>query len=150
MTQVLDWQGAADPEPVVRQAATALCQGRLVGFPTETVYGLAASALVPAAVERLRQSKGRPEAKPLTLAIGGALEALDWVPDMSRLGQRLARRCWPGPVTLVFDGGIERGLASRLPEVVRQWIAPAGTLGLRVPDHEAILHVMRRLPGPLV
>jgi protein-tyrosine phosphatase len=150
MTQVLDWQAAADPGAVVQQAVAALGEGRLVAFPTETVYGLAASALVPAAVERLRHSKGRPDAKPLTLAIAGAADALDWVPDMSALGRRLARRCWPGPVTLVFNGGIERGLASRLSEAVRQWLAPAGTLGLRVPDHDAILQVLRQLPGPLV
>jgi protein-tyrosine phosphatase len=150
MTQVLDWRSAPDPRPLVQKAVEALTQGRLVGFPTETVYGLAASALVPAAVERLRQSKGRLEAKPLTLAIGNPANALDWVPGMSPLGRRLARRCWPGPVTLVFADGVERGLLSRLPEAVRPWLCPAGTLGLRVPAHEAILYVLQRLPGPLV
>jgi protein-tyrosine phosphatase len=128
----------------------ALQAGRLVGLPTETVYGLAASALAPEAVERLRQLKGRPDDKPLTLAIGSAGEALDWVPGISPLGRRLARRCWPGPVTLVFADGIDRGLASRLPAPVRPWVTPGGTLGLRVPAHDAILQVVRRLAGPLV
>jgi protein-tyrosine phosphatase len=150
MTQVLDWQSAGGPQAVVRQAVEALSAGRLVAFPTETVYGLAASALVPEAVEGLRQSKGRPEAKPLTLAIGGAVEALDWVPRMSPIGRRLARRCWPGPVTLVFGDGVEEGLASRLPAAVRERVAPGGTLGMRVPAHDAILQVLRRLAGPLV
>jgi protein-tyrosine phosphatase len=150
MTQVLDWQGAADPGAVVHQAAAALREGRLVAFPTETVYGLAASALAPAGVARLRQSKGRPEAKPLTLAIAGPAEALDWVPHMSLLGRRLARRCWPGPVTLVFNDGVANGLASRLPGPVQQWVAPGGALGLRVPDHDAILQVLHQVPGPLV
>jgi protein-tyrosine phosphatase len=150
MTQVLDWQSAADPQTVVRQAVERLNAGQLVAFPTETVYGLAASALVPAAVEKLRYSKGRPEDKPLTLAIGGVAEALDWVPDMSPLGRRLARRCWPGPVTLVFGARVDEGLASRLPEPVRERVAPGGTLGLRVPAHDAILQVLRQMAGPLV
>jgi protein-tyrosine phosphatase len=150
MTQVLDWQRAADRPAVVQQAAQALRGGRLVAFPTETVYGLAASALLPEAVGRLRHSKGRPEDKPLTLAIGGAADTPDWVPGISRLGRRLARRCWPGPVTLVFEDGVGQGLASRLPDEVRRWVAPAGAIGLRVPDHDAILGVLRHLPGPLV
>ncbi len=150
MSQVVDWQTATDPEAVVRQAVASLREGRLVGFPTETVYGVAASALVPAAVARLRESKGRPEGKPLTLAVASPADALDWVPDMSALGRRLARRCWPGPVTLVFQSAAEGGLASQLSEEVRRWVAPTGTLGLRVPAHEAILQVLRQLSAPLV
>jgi tRNA threonylcarbamoyl adenosine modification protein (Sua5/YciO/YrdC/YwlC family) len=150
MPEVLDWQHAANPRAVIDRAVQALVEGQLVALPTETVYGLAACALVPEAVERLQQSKGRPENKPLTLALRGALDALDWVPDMSPLGRRLARRCWPGPVTLVFDDGIDQGLASRLPEAVRQRICPTGTIGLRVPAHEVVAHVLQLLPGPLV
>jgi protein-tyrosine phosphatase len=135
---------------VVRQAVRALGDGRVVAFPTETVYGLAASALAPTGVERLLRGKGRPDGKPLTLAIGSAAAAVDWVPGISALGRRLARRCWPGPVTLVFGTGIEQGLASRLPETVRRQVCPGGTLGLRVPDHSAILQVLGQIPGPLV
>jgi tRNA threonylcarbamoyl adenosine modification protein (Sua5/YciO/YrdC/YwlC family) len=150
MTRVLDWQGATDAREVVRHAVRALIAGRLVAFPTETVYGVAASALVPEAVERLCQGKGRPEGKPLTLAIPSPNEAVDWAPDMSALGRRLARRLWPGPCTLVVDVGTTRGLAGRLPESVRQRVCPTGTLGLRVPAHEAILQALRQLAGPLV
>jgi protein-tyrosine phosphatase len=150
MTDVLDWESAANSRTVVQRACQALARGELVAFPTETVYGLAASALVPAAVERLRHAKGRAEEKPLTLAIRGAAEVGDWVPGLSRLGRRLARRCWPGPVTLVSGAGVPQGLASRLPDAVRQRVCPAGTVGLRVPAHEAIHEVLRLLPGPLV
>src|SRR6516225_700517 len=124
MTEVLEWESAPTSRSVVQRACQALAQGELVAFPTETVYGLAASALLADAVERLRHSKGRPEDKPLTLAIAGAADARDWVPGMSALGLRLARRCWPGPVTLVFDQEIDRGLASRLPESVRRVVCP--------------------------
>lgn len=149
MAQVLDWQQVDDSSEIVRQAAQALADGQLVAFPTETVYGLASSAFLPEAVARLQQSKGRPEKKPLTLAIGSAAEAAEWVPDISPLGRRLARRCWPGPVTLVFGGNSSK-LARRLPEAVRQRICPEGTLGLRVPAHDAVLEVMKAMAAPLV
>ena len=138
MPEVLEWPRAARPHEVVGRAVRALVEGQLVALPTETVYGLAASALVPAAVERLQQSKGRPIEKPLTVALRVPGDALDWVPAMSPLGQRLARRCWPGPVTLVFRESVDQGLASRLPEAVRQRVCPTGTLGLRVPAHAAL------------
>ncbi len=85
----------------------------------------------------------------MTLAIRGAGEALDWVPGMSALGRRLARRCWPGPITLVFDSA-EQGLVSRLHEGVRRHVCPSGTLSLRSPAHRAILGALQVLPGPLV
>jgi protein-tyrosine phosphatase len=150
MTEVLDWQTAARPHTVVRQAVRALARGDLVAFPTETVYGVAAHALVPEAVERLRHGKGRPVEKPLTLALRGSAEAFDWAPEISPLARRLARRCWPGPMTLVLDAGVERGLASRLPRSVRQLVCPGASVGLRVPAHRAILAALQQLPGPLV
>ncbi len=149
MTDVLHWQGAG-ASAVVRRAVRALADGKLVAFPTETVYGLAAHALLPEAVERLRSCKGRPDDKPLALALPSPAAALDWVPDLGPMGRRLSRRCWPGPVTLVSGEGAERGLASRLPESVRQRVCPAGTLGLRVPAHRAIQQVLHELAGPLV
>jgi protein-tyrosine phosphatase len=149
MPEVLDWRNTADPRPLVYRAAQALAEGEVVAFPTDTVYALAASALIPEAVARLCRSKKRDQERPMTLAIRGAGEALDWVPAMSRLGRRLARRCWPGPVTLVFDGA-GGGLVSRLSEPVRRNVCPSGSIGLRTPAHRAILSVLQLLPGPLV
>jgi protein-tyrosine phosphatase len=148
MPQVLDWQNA-DSRDLIHRAVQALAGGRLVALPTETVYGVAASGLLPAAVEKLVGARQLAEAQPLSLAVGGPAEALDWVPDMNFLGRRLARRCWPGPVTLVFDGA-DRGVASRLPETVRRHVCPTGTVGLRAPAHEAVLRILRLLPGPLL
>ncbi len=150
MPEILDWQQAASPRSLVRRAARALTQGGVVGFPTETVYGLAASALQPEAVDRLVHGKGRDASKPLALAIGGPEEASDWLPDLGVVGRRLVRRCWPGPVTLVSGDGIERGLAGRLAEGVRRRVCPSGMVGLRVPAHQAILDVLHQVAGPLV
>jgi tRNA threonylcarbamoyl adenosine modification protein (Sua5/YciO/YrdC/YwlC family) len=86
----------------------------------------------------------------LTLALRHAGQVPDWLPRISKLGRRLSRRSWPGPLTLVFAEGCEGGLAARLPDAVRQRVSPNGSLGLRVPAHAAILETMGRLPGPLV
>src|SRR3990170_1182772 len=133
--ETINLQRADDPRDVVHRAVQELAEGRLVAFPTETVYGVAASALDESAVQRLISVKRRPETKPLTLVVKSAEEALDYVPEMSRLGRRLARRCWPGPVTLVFNNSVERGLVRELPAAVAKLVAPDGSVGLRVPAH---------------
>jgi protein-tyrosine phosphatase len=150
MTEVLRWQGPESAGTAVRRAVQALAEGRLVGFPTETVYGVAASAALPAAAARLERGKARDPGKPWTLALRSAAEALDYLPQLGRRGRRLAGRCWPGPITLVSGDGVEAGAVQRLPEVVRQRICPAGTVGLRVPAHAAVHEVLRLLPGPLL
>jgi protein-tyrosine phosphatase len=144
MPEVLDWRTVPDPRSVIHYAARLLHAGQVVAFPTETTYTLAASALVPGAVERLA---GEP---PLTLAVRGAAEARDWAPAMGTLGQRLARRFWPGPLTLESSEGVAEGLAARLEAAVRQRVCPGGAVRLRAPAHEAILAVLAELPGPLL
>ncbi len=148
--EVLDLREADDPRDVVHRVVERLAHGGLVALPTETVYAIAASALVPAAVERLLQVKNRSPEKPLTLGIKCSDEARDWVPGMSPLGRRMVRRCWPGPVTLVFNESATQGLVRQLPELVRQSVCPTGSLGLRVPAHSAVLDCQRLLPWPLV
>lgn len=147
---VIDIRNAEDSRDVVHRAVQALAEGQLVAIPTETVYGLAASACRPDAVERLLKVKGRPSGQPMALAIKSAEEAPDFVPDMSPLARRLARRCWPGPVTLVVDNGHRDGLISQLPQEVRDVIAPNGSVGLRVPANEMSQAVLRMLTGPIV
>jgi len=147
---VIDVKTAEDLRDVVHRAVQALVEGDLVAFPTETVYGLAASGLNERAVSRLIEAKGRQKGHPLTLAVRSGDDALDYVPAMGVLGRRLARRCWPGPVTLVFDDNHPDSLLAQLPEAVRQAVSPNGTVGLRVPAHGLILDVLRLLAGPLV
>ena len=146
---VIDVRNAEDARDVIHRAVQALAEGRLVAFPTETVYGIGASACLPEAVERLRKLKDRNHHSPFALAIKSAEEAIDFVPDMSPLARRLARRCWPGPVTLVVDSHHRDGLAAQLPAIVREVISPNGTIGLRVPANEILLDVLRMLAGPI-
>ncbi len=146
----LDLRSAEDMRDVVHRAVQALVEGQLVAFPTETVYSLAASALDEPAVNRLIAAKRRPADKPLTLAVKSAEDALDFVPRMSPLALRLARRCWPGPVTLLMQDADDDSLVQQLPGAVQQVILPHGELGLRVPAHTSVLEALRLLAGPLV
>lgn len=146
---IIDLKTTEDPRDVVHQLVQALAEGKLVAFPTETVYGLAACALNADAVDRLVRAKGRLDDEPLTLAVKSAEDALDYVPDMSPLGSRLARRCWPGPLTLVLDDAHPDSVLKRLPAAVQERVIKDGGVGLRVPAHEIVLSAMRLLAGPL-
>ncbi len=146
---VIDLRSTDDWRDVVHRAVQCLAEGGVVGFPTETVYGLAASALDEAAVARLQSLKRRAGAKPLTLAIKSADEARDYAPDLCPLGRRLARRCWPGPITLVVDDSHPESLVRRLPAKVQTAVSPQQVIGLRVPGHQAVLEVLRLSAGPL-
>jgi protein-tyrosine phosphatase len=147
---VIDVRSAEDSRDVVHRAVQALAEGKLVVFPTETVYALAASALNEAAIAQLLAVKRRgDEAKPLTLAVKSADDALDYLPRMNRLALRLARRCWPGPVTLVCPDNHPESVVKQLPGSVQKAVAPEGLVGLRVPGHETFLDVLRMLAGPV-
>lgn len=147
--ELCDPRSAEDEREMLHRAAEALAAGRLVAFPTETVYGIAADARQESAVARLLQVKGRRPGQPLALAIEDLAVARNFCPDIPPVGERLARRCWPGPLTLVMDGTHPDGHLKQLPASVRQAVAPAGLIGLRVPDHRFALEVLRQLAGPL-
>ena len=146
---VIDVRSAEDLRDVVHRAVQALAEGKLVALPTETVYGLAASALHPAAINRLLNVKGRSPGHALTLAVKSSDDAIDFVPNLSPLGRRLARRCWPGPVTLVAENHHPESLLMQLPPPVQQAICPQNCIGLRVPAHQMVLDILRMLAGPI-
>ncbi len=146
----VDHHSSDDERDLVHRAVQALAEGKLVAFPTETVYGIAASALDEAAVQRLVRIKGRAPDKPVALAIRGVDQTLDYCPEISVAGRRLGQRCWPGPLTLVLEADHPDSLLGRLPEGVRRIISPSGLIGFRVPDHRYLQSALRLLPGPLV
>jgi protein-tyrosine phosphatase len=147
MPEALEWQ-RADPRDVLARACGLLRAGQLVAFPTEAGYAVAASALASCATAPLQDVLRCLEVGPLSVAVGEPVEALDWVPTLGTLGRRLARRCWPGPLTLLADAA--GGLASRLPEAARTGVVTAGDIRLRAPAHEILLEVRRLLPGPVL
>ena len=147
---VINLRKADDSRDVVHRAVQTLAEGKLVVFPTETVYGLAASALRKDGVERIFAAKGRSLDAPLTLAVRSIEDALDYAPNLGVRAERLGRRCWPGPVTLVVAHGEDEGLVRQLPAEVRAAVAPNGEVGLRVPAHHSVLDVLQMLAGPIV
>lgn len=147
--QVIDVAQADDLRDVVHRAVQALAEGELIGLPTETVYGIAASATHPDAVARLAAAKQRPDSAPFALAVKSADDAEDYAPNWSPTARRLARRCWPGPVTLVVDAQSDDGLIRQLPPSARQYVCPNGTVGLRSPANQVVQDILRMLAGPI-
>lgn len=146
MPELMDWR-QVPPQEAIEQALQRLQQGQLVAFPTDTIYVAAASVRAAAAVQRLHAHCLPSEA--LTVAVRGSADAETWVPAMSTVGQRLARRTWPGPVTLVFPGAADV-LAARIPAEVRHWICPQEKIWMRCPAHEALYHTVARAGEPLI
>ena len=147
---VIDVRSEEDVHDVVHRAVRSLVEGELVVLPTETVYGVAALALNGDAVARAPRGQG-PQGHPMSLAIRGPDEARDYAPDMSALAKRLARRCWPGPVTLVVNDAHPESLVRQLPtgRVAGPWRRKTRSAS-RVPGHQLVLDVLHMLTGPLV
>lgn len=125
----INLQTADEPRDAIHRTVQALAEGKLVAVPTETVYGLACSALNEKAVARLARLKQRTAGHPFSLALKSADDALDYVPNLSPLAARLTRRCWPGPVTLVLDANHPDSLLGELPRSVQEILVPRGAVG---------------------
>lgn len=136
----------------VAEAAEALRAGQLVVFPTETVYGVAANAANPQAVRRLRQVKGRADSHPFTVHLGQRQHARRYISSPSPVFRRLARRGWPGPLTLIGEEAHpERTeIAAICPPDQLRDLYFAGTIGLRVPDHSAAARLLNEARVPVV
>ena len=129
-------------EAAVAAAARCLAEGGLVGFPTETVYGLGADATNPAAIARLYQAKGRPAFNPLIAHVGD-LVAARRIGVFDAEATALAEAFWPGPLTLVLPRTNGCAVAD---------LATAGldTVAIRVPAHPLARKILRAFGGPVV
>ncbi|MDD2422200.1 MAG: L-threonylcarbamoyladenylate synthase, partial [Heliobacteriaceae bacterium] len=121
----------------LQMAASLFRQGRLVAFPTETVYGLGANALDGQAVQGIFQAKGRPVDNPLIVHIAALAEIWSLVEAFPPLARSLAETFWPGPLTLVLPA------SGQVPAVVT---AGLPTVGIRLPDHP-VARALIRLAG---
>ena len=128
----------ADHPIALSHTQDVLNHGGLVVFPTDTVYGLAASLNNPQAVEGLFIVKGLGSEKAVAVLIG-KIEELDLLArNVSPAARRLVQRFWPGPLTVLVAGN---------PRLLSPLI-PQGIVGLRMPDHPFALELLRRT-GPL-
>ena len=128
-----------DPGEIDR-AARLLRAGRLVAFPTETVYGLGANALDAEAVARIYAVKGRPATSPLIVHVASIEMAQSLIKNWPEVADRLARRFWPGPLTLVLE---------KQPAIPAIVTADLSTVGLRMPAHPIALALIRAAGVPL-
>ncbi len=125
-TEVLRIDTIATHHAAIMRAAALLRAGRLVAFPTETVYGLGANALDPVAVRRIFTAKGRPASNPLIVHVADPTPPTNVAAQWPETAQRLAKRFWPGPLTIVV---------ARRPEVPDEVTAGGSTVAVRCPDH---------------
>lgn len=127
----------------IEHAASLLRSGRLVAFPTETVYGLGANALDPEAVARIYKVKRRPATSPLIVHVAStemARSLLAHTFHWPETAELLTQKFWPGPLTLVLPK------ADAIPSMVTAGLA---TVGLRMPSHTIALALIRAAGLPL-
>ena len=133
----------------VSKTVDVLQAGGVAVVPTETVYGLAARMTDSQAVNKVLQLKGRNEHQPFALAFPNVESITDICPEMSPLAQRLARRCLPGPVSLVLDVPRE-SMFWKLPQEIQQAVSLQSTICCRVPDHPLLITVLAELNEPII
>ncbi len=132
----------ADPTPAaLAKAARLLAEGKLVAFPTETVYGLGADARGDEAVAAIFAAKGRPKFNPLIVHVE-SLAAAERYGVFDARAKALAARFWPGALTLVVPRVADCGVS---------WLATAGleTIALRCPKHAIAQQLLATFGGPL-
>jgi len=133
----------------IEHAAQLIRGGRLVAFPTETVYGLGANALDAGAVARIFAVKGRPSTSPLIVHVGSIEMAKSLVAEWPESAERLAERFWPGPLTMVLPTRRNSGPGISGPIVPPIVTAGLATVGLRMPAHPVALALIRAAGVPV-
>lgn len=124
------------------EAADLLQEGQLVAFPTETVYGLGANALLPESVKNVFAVKGRPSDNPLIVHVADFDQVRQYVENFHPLTEKIVTNFWPGPLTLIFQ--VKEGL---LPKVVTGGLS---TAAFRMPANKKTLELIRLAGVPIV
>jgi L-threonylcarbamoyladenylate synthase len=117
-----------------------LNEGKIVAFPTETVYGLGADAWNPSAIKKVFDQKGRPSDNPLIVHVASVTSVNDFAHNISDDAQTLIQAFWPGPLTLIFN---------KKPKVLDLVTAGLDTVAIRWPSHPLSQDLIANV-GPLV
>ncbi len=123
----------------LKQAAKLLKQGKVIAFPTETVFGIGARLDRPEAIKRIFKLKQRSRNKPLQILIGNMRQARE-LGKFNKHALAIAKGKWPGPFTCVVNK------TGKVPKIVT---GGKTTVGLRIPDHKVALELIRKA-GPIV
>ena len=124
----------------LQKAKTILDEGGVIGFPTETVYGLAARIDIPSAIEKIFHTKERPFFDPLIVHVSSVQQAKKVTAFWSLAAQALAEAFWPGPLTLILP---------RDPSVNTLITSGLDSVGIRMPNHPVALEILNKVGVPL-
>ena len=125
----------------IERAAEILVQGGVIGYPTETVYGLGCDAYNSKAVERIFRLKQRDRRKALILIAGDIMQISDMVETIPEAAERLINNFWPGPLTLIFES------SSRIKDCA---FGRSKTVAIRIPDSLICQELIKETGFPLV
>jgi L-threonylcarbamoyladenylate synthase len=125
----------------IKLIAKAIRNGKLVSFPTETVYGLGANAFNPLAVSEIFKVKGRPQDNPLIAHISDSLQVKKLAKDFPESAKKLTKKFWPGPLTIVLKK------KKIVPDVVT---AGLDSIAIRMPNNKIALELIKQSKVPIV
>ncbi len=126
--------------PQIQEAAQLLRDGEVIGFPTETVYGLGADAMSNQAVEKIFLAKGRPSDNPLIVHIAMKEQLQTIVTEVPLMAEKLMDAFWPGPLTIILPK--KDGLSEKV-------TAGLDTVGVRMPSHPVALALLKAADVPV-
>ena len=137
--QILKINSSHPPKSVVHKVVEVLEQGGVIVYPTETAYGLGCDATNPQAVEKIYHIKGRKRGRPLPLIVANARMARQYA-IMTPLAEKLAKKFWPGPLTLVL----------KMKNGVRLHGVKQCTAAIRISSHPVARALSHALGKPLI
>ena len=125
---------------IIEEAGKVIKDGGLVVFPTETVYGLGANALNPAAVKKIFQAKGRPQDNPLIVHISDIEDIKELVVYVPEIAKKLMKKFWPGPMTIILPK------SQIIPDITS---ASLPSIGIRMPSNIIARELIRTSKVPI-
>ena len=140
MTKVFDWQQSIDEEEL-KKCIETINKGGLVIFPTETVYGIGANAYNEEAVRKIYEVKMRPDEKPLSIMVSSIYEISKYAIISNETEEKIIKKYMPGPITIVLK---------KKPGVFDYISSGKDTIGIRIPDNEIILKILKEAKLPIV
>lgn len=145
MPEVVELREVTDRRDVNHRAVQRLSCGDLVALPSDAGYVLAGAALVEGVGRRLIDAGGA-----ATLLLRAADEIADFLPRLSPVGIRFAKRCWPGPLVLRAPANAADGFLAALPEGNRFAVVVDGQMSVRVSSHPILSEIAKLSRGPLL
>lgn len=139
-TNIIKVNGINPEKELILEGAKFIKSGKLVAFPTETVYGLGANGLDEEAVKKIFVAKGRPQDNPLILHVSSIEDVGPLAKFISEEAEILMKKFWPGPLTILFKK------SSQVPDIIT---AGLDTVAIRMPDHPIALELIKNSGVPI-